>query len=56
VGFAQARPNYLATRPEVEGFRDQGLVLQKANLQIPYFLIGSVGKQVKQHMLCEVGN
>ena len=52
VGLAQARPNYLATRPEVEGFRDQGLVLQKANLQIPYFLIGSVGKQVKQHMQC----
>ena len=42
----------VATRPDVEGFRDEGFVLQRANLQIPQFLIGSVGKQVKQHMPC----
>ena len=42
----------VAFRPDIEGFRDEGFVLQRANLQIPQFLIGSVGKQVKQHMQC----
>ena len=46
----------VATRPDVEGFRDEGFVPQRANLQIPQFLIGSVGKQVKQHRQCVVGD
>ena len=46
----------VATRPDVEGFRGEGFVLQRANLQIPQFLIGSVGKQVKQHRQCVVGD
>ena len=42
---------------DIEGFRDQGFVLQRANLQIPYFIIGSVGKASEAaHAVCEVDN
>ena len=55
VGFRKI--STLATRTDVEGFRDQGFMLQKANLQIPYFFIGSVGKASEAaHAVCEVGN